>query len=68
MASINYKIELFEGLGGTLNLQNLIQIKEAMDKIVPLDQSDHFKVYHKEITDRIERLVKRAKNLSPLQH
>lgn len=40
-------------IGDTLNYDNLINIKKAMDKIKSNDQSDYFKSYYKEILERI---------------
>lgn len=40
-------------MGDTLTYDNLTAIKKAMDKIKPIDQSDYFKNYYKEVLDRL---------------
>ena len=40
-------------IGDTLTIDNLKAIKKAMEKIKSNDQSDYFKKYYKEISDRI---------------
>lgn len=47
----------------TLTLSNLIAIKEAMDKIRPVDRSQFFEQYYSELLWRIEHL----QNLQNLQ-
>lgn len=38
----------------TLTFENLTAIKDAMDKIALIDQSDYFQKYYAEITSRLE--------------
>lgn len=40
-------------IGDTLTMENLTAIKKAMDMIKSNDQSDYFKKYYKEVSDRI---------------
>jgi len=42
----------------TLTHDNLKAIKKAMDKIEPIDQSDYFKSYYKEVGDRLAAIEK----------
>jgi hypothetical protein len=37
-------------------IEHLQAIKNAMDKIKPIDQSDYFRQYHSEIKERLEEL------------
>lgn len=37
-------------------IENLKEIKNAMDKIKPIDQSDYFRQYHSEIKERLKEL------------
>lgn len=41
-------------IGDTLTLVNLLTIKQAMDKIKPIDRSDYFNQYYQEVIQRIE--------------
>ena len=45
-------------IGSTLTHDNLKAIKKAMDKIKPIDQSDYFKSYYKEILNRLSAIEK----------
>jgi hypothetical protein len=45
-------------IGSTLTHDNLNAIKKAMDKIKPIDQSDYFKNYYKEVEDRLAAIEK----------
>lgn len=41
-------------IGDSLTLENLQAIKDAMDKIKIIDQSNNFVLFYNEILDRIE--------------
>ena len=41
-------------IGDSLSFKNLLAIKQAMDKIKPIDQSDYYKQYYNEILSRLD--------------
>jgi len=41
-------------IGDSLSFKNLLTIKQAMDKIKSIDQSDFFKKYYQEVIDRLD--------------
>jgi hypothetical protein len=41
-------------IGDSLTLENLLAIYMAMDKIKPVDRSEYFNQYLKEVEDRIK--------------
>lgn len=51
-------------IGDTLTIENLKAIKEAMDKIKPIDQSEYFKKYYSEIEWRLEPFFKTDTHVS----
>lgn len=42
-------------IGDTLTLENLREIYEAMSKIKPIDQSENYTLYFKEIEERLHQ-------------
>ena len=47
-------------IGDTLTKENLKAIYEAMGKIKPIDQSDYFKQYYKEVEERLHQIHKES--------
>ena len=42
----------------TLTMENLLAIFQAMDKIKPIDRSEHFNDYYREIVSRLQEQEK----------